>query len=60
MKVNLLRRKEQKALAKLGKEFDKKIRPFKNNLESVTDWSKTLRKIDFKRNLLELINRLPL
>ena len=35
------------------KSFDKKIRALEERLESVTNWSKIVRKVNFKKNLLE-------
>ena len=60
MKLNLLSREEKKAIEKLGQSFDKKILQLEKRLESVTNWSKMVRKVNFKKNLLEFLYKLPL
>ena len=60
MKLNLLKRKEERVIKKLGGTFDKRIRVYEEKLERVTNWSKTLRKVDFKNKILDVFYRLPL
>ncbi|MDC0255803.1 hypothetical protein OAK75_12955 [Bacteriovoracales bacterium] len=60
MKLNLLSREEKKVIEKLGQSFDKKILQLEKRLESVTNWSKMVRKVNFKKNLLEFLYKLPL
>ena len=60
MKVNLIKRKEEKAIKKLNLELDKKSQVLVSHLQKVTDWDKVLRKIELKKNILKIFYRLPL
>ena len=60
MKLNLIKRKEEKAIKKLNFELDKKIQPLVSNLKKVTDWGKVLRKIEFKKKMLNVFYGLPI
>ena len=60
MKVNLIKRKQEKAIKKLNLELDKKSQTLVSHLQKVTDWDKVLRKIELKKNILKIFYRLPL
>ena len=60
MKLNLVKRKEEKAIKKLRYELDKKSQPLISNLQKITDWDKVLRKIEFKKKILNIFYRLPI
>ena len=57
MKLNLLKRKEQKEIKKLTFELDKKAQVSVSNLQKVTDWDKVLRKIELKNKILKIFYR---
>ena len=60
MKLNLLKRKEEKEIKKLSFELNKKAQSLVSNLQKVTDWDKVLRKIELKKKILQVFYRLPL
>ena len=60
MKVNLIKRKQEKVIRKLNMELDKRSQVLVSYLKKVTDWDKVLRKIELKKKILKIFYRLPL